>query len=60
MNELLHLMSNNELQDAIVQTNAMIKNCDLTAKRMPVLQQHLEKLLDSQQYRATMAKLIEA
>jgi hypothetical protein len=60
MSELLHFMSNNELQDAIVQTNAMVKSCASDAQRMPLLQKHLESLLETQKSRASMAKLIEA
>ncbi len=60
MSELLHLMSNSELQDAIVQTNAMVKGCDPAAKRMHLLQQHLESLMESQKSRASMAKIVEA
>jgi len=59
MGELLHLMSNAELQDAIVQTNAMVKSCDPNAKRMPELQNHLARLLDAQHSRASMVKILE-
>ncbi len=60
MVELTYLMSNTDLQEAIIHTNAMIKSCTPSAHRMNKLQDHLVNLLDVQLSRSTMAKAGEA
>ncbi len=58
MDRLEHLMSNTDLQDAIIHTNAMIKSCAPAARRMTELEQHLNTLLDVQISRASMAQAV--
>lgn len=45
-------MSNAELQDAIVMTNAMAKNTPADAATHQAVMQHLQKLLEIQRARA--------
>ncbi len=54
-----YLMDNEELQDAIVHTNAMIKSCAPNADRMPNLNKHLTALLEHQETRAALVNLPE-
>jgi hypothetical protein len=59
MSELSYVMSNAELQDAIIHTDAMIRRCPQGAERMRELKSHLSLLLDAQHSRATMLKEIK-
>lgn len=50
-------MNNNELQDSIIQTNAMLKACDPTSARFQPLSEHFERLLEIQAARALSVKV---
>ena len=54
-----YAMDNEELQDAIVHTNAMIKSCVPKAARMHNLNKHLTALLKHQETRASLVSLPE-
>ena len=58
MTELEHIMTNSELQDAIIQTNAIIKSCSPSSDRKSKLDNHLESLLDCQHSRAKLLKVL--
>ena len=53
-------MTNEELQDCIIQTNAMIKSTEPGAERMAHLNRHLLDLLAIQKSRAAMVSLSDA
>lgn len=53
-------MTNDELQSAIIDTNAMIKNCEPSADRLRLFTKHLELLLEIQIARAAMYQIKEA
>jgi hypothetical protein len=54
MERIDFLMSNSELQDAIIKTATLILGCSSSAQRLPVLNAHLISLLNSQSSRANI------
>jgi hypothetical protein len=52
MEQFIYTITNEELRQTIIDTNAMIKACDPSAERKPALEQHLKSLLDIQISRA--------